>query len=59
MANLFCYLRILIVKTAINQTFDKSQFWPKGCSMIVLILMALGKFHTVYYHINDCTVLCF
>jgi len=24
MANWFCYLRILIVKTAINQIFDKS-----------------------------------
>jgi len=54
MANLFCYLRILIVKTAINQSFDNLQF-----PIIYLMFMALGKFHTVYYHINDCTVLCF
>jgi len=53
MANLFCYLRILIVKTAINHTFDNL------LNINYLMFMALGKFHTVYYHINDCTVLCF
>jgi len=54
MANLFCYLRILIVKTAINQTFNQSQY-----SMTSFMLMALGKFLSVYYFLKNCTEMCF
>jgi transcriptional regulator of acetoin/glycerol metabolism len=47
MANLFCYLWILIVKTAINQTFNQQQL-----PIAFLILMASSKFHTVYDDFN-------
>ena len=54
MAKEFRYLRILIVKTAIHQSFTKGHFIN-----LPLILMALGKIQHLYnmLYIADACVL--
>ena len=57
MANLFCYLRILIVKTAINQTFNQllnyNLSYVNGIEQISERILRFLSLHILVFLVNS------